>query len=236
MITVNSILQDAVIDDINKAENGDVSHGRLNRLFKRSQLRIHDYLTGRITNDKPPFAFENQKNRDLLEQFITPYQKTVINGKIEKPKDYYSFVSLSTIGGYEESECEAEDTKIDDTDYPIDLLTHPQFDSRATTWIKSLKPSVKKPIAKMYNNTFEFLPKDLGDVKLFYIRLPKFAEIKTIQDTVFNKPIVDEVNSINFEYGEEFREMLIWFIVDTFQLHTREQALRVNNNNKKEGL
>ena len=81
--------------------------------------------------------------------------------------------------------------------------------------------------------TLELLPNDLGSVVLEYIRNPVFAEIKTKMDTVYNEEVADPDTSINYEWPEAVREVLVWFIVDLFSNYTREQALKQFNATSK---
>jgi hypothetical protein len=92
-----------------------------------------------------------------------------------------------------------------------------------------LKPSFEKPIAKMVGKKIEFNPKDLGSVGLDYIRYPVFAEIKVIADPTYNDEVADPNTSINYEWDENVRELLVWFITDTFSNHISNQAMKQQN-------
>ena len=110
---------------------------------------------------------------------------------------------------------------------PIKVLSNSKFYQRARTFIKSLQPSVDKPIAKQGGKSFEFLPDDIGSVVLEYVRYPKFASIATKFDSVYNQLVPDTV--INYEWDEWANEILVYFICDAFANRTREQALKTTN-------
>lgn len=227
MIEIISIYNDVAIDNVNKDENGYLSFDKFNRLSKRAELRLLDYLTGDIENIKPPIPYLSQKNKDWLSPFIVPKPDQVLDGYINKPTDYYGFENLYRIGS-KVKECESDDEQ-DDCNSPIELLDGAKFNDRCKSDIEECKPSMENPISKMVGNKFQFAPKDLGSITLEYVRYPVFGFIKSKTDTVYNKPVADVAASQNYEWGEFAREILVWFITDTFAIHTRETALKQQN-------
>lgn len=209
-------------------QNGSVTIEKYNRFSKLGELRLLDYLTGDVEGVKPPEPYNVQKLRDWVSKFITPDMKQVANGTSPKPADYYRFESLSVIGSYLDEVCGKVEL-VSKGDTPIDLLDSQQFDMRCQTKIKDLKPSGKKPIAKMVGGDFHYMPKDLGSVKLEYVRYPVYGEIKITIDTVFNDEIPDPINSINYEWPEYARNILLYFIVQQYPVSTRERALVEQN-------
>ncbi len=108
----------------------------------------------------------------------------------------------------------------------IKLLDGQQFHSRCSSYINGLKPSHKKPIAKMVGDVFEYAPKDLGNIMLEYVRKPKFAKLKTKIDPVYND-VVAEVE-LNYEWHVGVRTLLVYFITERFAVHIRERSLQEN--------
>lgn len=225
-----SIYQD-VSFRINKSQNGDLTYSQFNTISWLAQLSLIDWLTGSFTGNQPPELYLTQKTRDWVSFLITPYSAQVVGGKIMRPDDYYQFENLSRISGEVAEDCddETEDKPKEVSNPVITLLSNDKFNKRCETYIKSLKPSFKKAIAKQVGLEFEFAPKDLGSVKLEYIRYPKKAEIKIKMDPVYNEEVPDPATTINFEWGEYARNLLIWFMCDEFSNHNREQALKTFN-------
>lgn len=227
MIPVISIYND-VIDDVNEDENGSLNYAMFNRLSKRAEIRILDWLTGNVRGDVAPIPYLTQKNRDLIMHLITPWRKHVANGKVGRPNDYYSYENLSRLVG---KGCDESDTDTPKTscDVPIELLSNQAFNTRCKSFITGLNPTPEKPIAKAVGDTFVFKPSDIGDIELEYIRYPKFAQIRTKFDEVYNEEIPDESKSDNYEWPEGIRESLVWVITDLFSVHNRERALKEAN-------
>lgn len=228
MINVISVYNDVALDNSNHDENGNLSYAMFNRLSRRAELRLIDYLTGHVSGDVKPLPYLFQKNKDLLMDFIVESDKHVTDGVIEKPADYYTYDNITNF--------QSVGCSVDDTDAPsspckvvVDILDGSQFNSRCKSFIKGLRPSDGKPIAKQNGRGFVFQPKDIGDVTLEYIRYPKFAEIKTKEDLVYHDQIPDELSSQHYEWPEAVRESLVWIITDLFATHTRERALKESN-------
>lgn len=205
---------------INK-DGGYLSIDDFNALSKRTELKVLDYISGDITGQVPPIPNLTQKNNDWLSKFITPYRKNVVDGFIDKPKDYYGFEELYRINGTKK-DCEGE---VYIPNAPIELLSASKFSYRATTFIKELKPSATKPIAKIVGDKFEFLPKDLGSVQLSYIRYPDFGKIVSKIDEQYNDVVPDPLKSKDYEWDEWAREFFVYYICQAFSIHTRENAL-----------
>jgi hypothetical protein len=231
MIDIISVYQDAARDNVNKDENGYFGYEMFNRLSRRAELRLLDWLTGDVSGVTPPANFITVKSKDLVSPFITRFTTNVSGGEITKPSDYYLYENMFRITGKLQSSCEEdeEDDNTEDCNIPIEMLDNDKFYIRCNTHIKLLKPSFNKPISKMVGNRIEFKPQDLGSVALEYIRFPKFGTIKTIVDPQYNDEIADPATSDNYEWDEGVRELLVWFITDTFSIHTREQALKQHN-------
>lgn len=227
-MNVVSVYNDT-IDTIATDQNGDLSLTKFNRFSRRAELRIIDWLTGNDTIiPAPPF----QKNKDWISTFIKKLPAQVTAGVISKPEDYYTYDNFFRIGSKVEADCE-EDEVAETCNTPIEMLDGQQYYVRCNTYIQEKKPSFKKPIAKIVGATIEVTPNDLGIVVLEYIRNPVFAEIKTMADPVYNDVVPNEITSINYEWPEAVRPVLIWFIVQSFSVYTRENALNVMNQNSK---
>jgi len=230
VITVKSVYEDVVLDNVNESENGSLTLSMFNRLSKRAENRLFDYLTGDIEGVKPPTPYTVQKLKDILSTFIVKYPAQVAGGKLTRPNDYYTYDSMVMLGSFNAtSDCDEEVDVVEGCNTPIEVLESSAFDARCQTNIIGLKPSFKKPIAKLVGDTFEFAPADIGNVVLSYVRFPKYAVIVSKMDTVYNEEVIDEPLSTNYEYSEFARELLIYFISDFFATHTREKALKEQN-------
>lgn len=233
MIEVASVYNDVVFDSANAAENGQLNFEKFNRLSKRAELRMLDYLTSDITSQVLPMLGASQKNTDWLSFLITEYPIQVQNGSITRPENYYGYESMVLLGDYSNSrDCDdTEESDEDDTpvvegcNTTIELLGAAQFTLRCTSYIEGLKPSFTKPIAKQVGKTFKFMPQDMGSIKLTYTRYPVFAKIVSKPDPIFNDEIIDEDLSTNYEYDDSARQLLIYFITQEYAVGTREQAL-----------
>lgn len=234
MIPIKEVFEDVVLDNVNSSENGDLGMLMYNRLSRRAENRLHDYLTGDIENIKPPTPYTDQKLRDILSPFITKYSVNVNNGVINRPEDYYTFDNLVMLGNYDKkiTNSDDEDEEAENTEgcnTVIELLESSQFDMRCKTFVEGLQPSFTKPIARLVGRTIEFMPKDIGSVILQYIRYPVYGKIVPKIDEQFNDQVIDETASTNYEHDEFARELLVFFITDTFAIHTREKALKEQN-------
>lgn len=229
MIDVITIWDDTTKDTINKWGSGYMSIDMFNRLSKRAELSIIDWLSGDVAGLQPPEPWSTQKNRDWLSPFITKSQQQVIKGYIERPPDYYLYDNFSRVGSTLVNDCD-EEPDPDECDTPITVLAGDKFNQRCITYIKDKKPSYKKPIGKIAGELIEVRPKDLGVVTLEYVRYPKFAQLGKTFDTTYNEEVPDPNNSSNYEWGEWARPVLVWYITNYFADHTRERALKEFNN------
>lgn len=211
------------LDRINKDENSYMSIAMFNRFSKLAELRILDWLSGDVANEKPPIPFLSQKNKDWLSLFIAKYPAHVTSGAISKPVDYYVYDNLYKLGSPLPADCDEDISDKESCNTPIEILDNDAFNIRCNTYIEELKPR-NKPIAKEIGDGFEFAPRDLGSVTLEYIRLPKFANIVSKPDPVYNDEVPDENASTNYEWPEFALEPLVYFISDLFFNHTREKA------------
>jgi hypothetical protein len=230
MLDVLSIYQDSARDNVNKDENGDFGYELFNRISRRAELRLIDWLTGDVAGVAPPTPYLTQKNKDWVAFLIKKHNAQFVGGEIDKPSDYYQWDNFYRIGGKVVSDCEEpEEFPEDNPDIPIEILDGQQYNVRRKTFIDELKPSYTKPVSKLVGKKFEATPKDLGSVTLEYIRYPVFGKIVTKFDPVYNDDIADPAASTDYEWDEYARELLIWFITDTFTIHNREQALKQAN-------
>ena len=232
MIPIKEIHDDIVLDAVNTAENGSIGMQMYTRLSRRGENRLFDYLTGSIEGVTLPTTYTSQKLKDILAPFIIKFSAQVVNGKITRPENYYTYDSLVILGNYGvQQECEENESDeiIDGCNTPIEVLDSAQFDARCQSFIEGLQPSFTKPIARLVGNTFEFMPRDIGSVELTYVRYPVYAKIVPKMDTVYNEEVIDEALSTNYEESEFARELLIFFISDAYANHTREQALKTFN-------
>lgn len=228
MIPISEIYDDVSLDNVNSAENGNLSLRMFSRISRRAELRMLDYISGDIENLKPPIPYTSSKVKSWLAPFIKKFPAQVTKGIITRPTDFYDYEDMYRLGGSGEVDCDT-DVVVDGCNGTIELLDPGQFNTRCKTFVEDLKPSFEKPIAKAVGRTFEFLPADLGSITLLYKRLPVFGKIVIKQDTQYNQEVIDAVKSTPYEWDESARELLVFFITDTFSIHTREQALKQFN-------
>lgn len=227
MLSIIEVYDDVVKDTTNADQNGQLSYAQFNRLSRRAETLLLDWISGGVTNERLPIPWVSQKNKDWLSPFITKYPKQVTDGTITKPADYYQFENFYRIGSKEGVDCDDEDVQTDDCNTPIEILDGQQFYERCHTYIEELKVSLDKPVCKLIGNKFEVMPKDIGSVCLEYIRRPVPASITTKIDPVYNEEVPDVV--VDYEFDEWARPYLIWFISDMYSNNTREQALKTFN-------
>lgn len=231
MILISTIYDDVALDNVNSASNGNLSFQQFNRLSRRAELRMLNFLSGGVDDIKLPIPYTVQLLKDILAPMIEKYSVNADGGEITRPSNYYAYDSMVLLGNYKVPiDCEDEDTDVVvGCNTVIELLDSAQFDMRCRSDIEDLQPSLNKPIAKMVGRNFEFAPTDIGSVKLQYLRYPIFGKIISKMDTVYNEEVVDEDLSTNYEYDEFAREMLVFWITQEFSVHTREQALMQAN-------
>lgn len=228
MISVLSIYEDVLRDDVGENENGRVGIDRFNRLSRRAELDLIDWLTGDISAIVPPEPYLSQKSKDFLAPFIKKYPAQVVDGGIDKPSDYYGYENFYKIGTYKKADCDTDEiVTINEDDPVITLVDGDVFNGRKQSYIEGLKPTFKTAIAKMVGNRIEVSPKDLGSVTLEYYRYPVYAALKKGTDPVYNNEIA--LKDKDYEWDEKARNLLVWFIVNRFHDHTREQAGKQSN-------
>lgn len=223
---INAVeLYNAVHDKVKSEENGSLSILSYNIKSKSAEIKLLDYLTGDLEGMKPPEPYNNQKLRDALQLFVATDTKQITGNGSPVPDNYYRFQNLNVIGSYLDVNDCGEEVMVSKGDTVIELLGSQQFDKRCLTKIKDLRPSMKKPIAKISNNSFQYKPIDLGSVKLEYVRYPIFGQIKVKYDALYNEDVPDEINSINYEWPMYAFNLLVWFISGMYAIGTREKAL-----------
>lgn len=239
MIEVVSIFEDVSKDSVVIEQNGNITMPMFNRMSRRAELRLIDWLSGDPAGQLPPEPWTTQKNKDFLSPFMDKTDKSVVGGLITRPDNYYRFEDLYRIGSKTDSGCCDEDSDkycddekpVDDKKTTIELLDSAQFNNRVNSWVVGDRPTMKNPIAKQFARAFEFYPKDLGQVTLEYIRYPKFGSIKSTPDPVYNDEIPTAVN--NYEWDEWAREPLVWFITDLFANRVSNKAMKEFNSATK---
>lgn len=227
-----SLYEDVARDQANKSENGYMSYEMFNRMMQRGSNRLLDYITGDSSNQVLPISYSTQKAKDFIAKLITKFSSPITNGVIEKPADYYHYdnlyiLSLKNQEGCADdgTDCGKDPVQEEVIQTPVEMLDGQQFYVRSQTYIKGLKPSPQKPIAKMIGNTIEFLPKELGSCTLEYIRYPIAGTINTMIDPIYYDIVADPSTTINTEWQEWARELLIFFITQSFATHISEAAL-----------
>jgi hypothetical protein len=229
MSSIIEAYQDVARDNVNDTENGYLAYERFNRMSRRAERRLIDWLSGDVAGVQPPEPYLSQKNKDWLAPFIEKFSFQVVNGVIQRPSNYYGFENMYRLGNKISSECEEDEAAPDGSNTVIELLDGSKFTERCNTYVDELKPSFKKPISKAVGRKFEFMPMDLGSGVLEYYRYPKYGEIKWKNDPIYNDVIADPDTSIDYEWDDSVMELLIWFITDTFANTTREQTLKKMN-------
>lgn len=236
-MTIQSVYQDVARDSVYKDENGFLDFNMFNRMSKRGENRLQDWLTGGVDMQKPPVSFSNQKIKDWLSPFLTPYKVSLdADGKFKKPADYYYFDGLYSLN-LKNNDCKEEDTDCGENNIKkeiekdvIRIFDGDRFNQKIKTKIKGAKPTPSKAIAKEMGDSFEIYPKEVAGVVLEYIRLPKYAAIVTRVNTTLNDVEIDPTASTDYEWGEGCREALIYFITDSFANHISSATLKQMNN------
>lgn len=208
-----------------------MSYAMFNRMIQRASNRTLDYITGDSDNNKLPISYSTQKAKDFIAFLLTKYSAPILDAVIERPADYYHYDNLYTLSlsddgcSEDNTDCDTDTPIAEIIKTPVEMLDGQQFFVRAHTYIKGLKPSEKKPICKMVGNTIEFLPRELGSVTLEYIRYPVAGTINTMIDPVYNDEVADPATSIDTEWPEWARELLIYFLTQSFATHVSDNNL-----------
>lgn len=222
-------------DKVKQEQNGELSIASFNLKLKSACIWLLDYLSGSIEGLVPPEPYLTQKSKDYLAPLLTTVKGIVEDGTFNVPAQYFMFENMSVLGSYKDQECGEEIIRAG-CDTPIELLDSAVYDQRCFTYIKSLKPSMRKPIAKIESSdldssilVFKFQPSDLGSIKLVFKRYPIYGEVKVKVDPVYNDEIPDPDTSIDCEFGEWARNLIVWHIVQSYAGSNRENALQEQN-------
>lgn len=232
VINVVELYEDVSKDSAVKDENGNLSYAMFNRLSRRAELRFIDWLTGSLglPDEVNPQPWMAQKNKDWLAPFLEKTLAHVVGGFITRPDNYYTYDNFYRLGGDVVSSCDDDDDLTPpEGNTPIRIYDGDEFNFRCRTAIEELLPTMNKPIAKIVGRTFVVAPADLGSVGLEYIRYPKFASIVTMDDLIMNDQVPNVSASTDYEWDENAREALIYFITNFFADRTRENALKQFN-------
>lgn len=224
MIPVKYIFDSVTQDKASAPEHGDLRFASFNRMSRQAELKCIDFLTGDVEGIRPPFMYTTQKLKSWVSFLIAKKEGIVDNGLFEKPEDYYRYENMYNITPTSDDfDCDTVDFRIVNT--KIDIVNGAEFSDRMGSYILGVKPDIKHPIAKEIGNSFEIAPSQVGAVYLEYIRYPKFAEVKTKQDNVYNDLEIDELTSTNYEWPEYASSLLIWFITNEYAVNKREESL-----------
>lgn len=217
-------LYDTVADKVKQEQNGVLSISSFNIKLKSACLWLLDYISGDLEGQKPPEPYTTQKDVDYLSQFVTTQKGVTEDSEFPVPENYYLFQNMSVLGSYKDELC-GDPITVTGCDTPIELLDSAMFDKRCQTYIKSLKPSIKKPIAKIEGGLFVLNPGDLGSIKLVYVRYPISGEVKVVYNNTYGQDEPDPLTSIDCEFGEWARNLLVWKISQDYAVANRERAL-----------
>lgn len=229
---------DSVVFQIHTLQNGELTFADFNKRSKIAEIKMLGWLTGSPEAGKEQLfvtPYDNQKSRDWITPLIKKHPQNIVNGEMPKPSDYYQYENMYALALDGEVCAEDDEEAVEPTvkKYPIQLLQGQQFYIRANTFIKLLKPTLKKAISKEVGSNFVFLPEDLGSVELEYISYPeKYGNIVTKVDDTFNEEVIDEALTQNYIWGEWAVEVLSFFIVQGFSIRVRETALFQMNESK----
>lgn len=228
----DSLYQDAARLLANSDENGYWSYELYNQGIRIASNRVLDYITGDSSMQTLPISYSTQKAKDFISDLITAFPSAITNGTITKPANYYHYDNLYIMSLKNQTGCSDDGTSCDEDDVqqeiiktPVEMMDGQQFYVRAQTYIKGLKPSPQKPICKMIGNTIEFLPRELGSCTLEYIRYPIYGGIKTMIDPVYYNIVADPATSIDNEFGEWARELILYYLVQGFSQHISQESL-----------
>lgn len=232
MIEVVSIFEDVSKDAAVIEQNGNLTISMFNRLSRRAELRLIDWLKGDPSGVLPPEPWTTQVLKDFLSPFIVKKETNMSSdGLLDRPDDYYRLEDFYRVGSIVEENKDCDDEGEPQTDDNHTVITHftdrASFNNRCNTWIKGDKPTMKNPISTQYGRKFETRPKDLGPVVLEYIRYPLFASVKEGLDPVYNVPTAEKL--VDYEWDEWAREPLIWFITDMFANRTSNRSTKEFN-------
>ena len=72
MIDIISVYNDLVNDGVTTAQRGRLSIASFNRMSRRAELRLINYLSGDVDGEVPPAPWMTQKNKDWLSPFLIP--------------------------------------------------------------------------------------------------------------------------------------------------------------------
>jgi hypothetical protein len=230
MINIASIYDELSKDVVSVSQNGRLTIDSFNRISKRAELELLNWLTGDVEGLKLPAPFNTQKNKDWLLPFIVPSIGIIKNGTYPVPDNYYQHENMFYITANIE-DCDEETLKR--IRKPIELLDGSRFSLREDTWVDELSTD-NKPIVKILSDDkgkkyFYFSPEDLGNVQLEYIRYPKYGVLAKAIDPVYRNEVTDSANSIHYEFDEWARPYLIALMASYFGLKNREQALQQQN-------
>lgn len=166
----------------------------------------------------PSIAYApTQKVLDDLQVFLTDPTPLVIAGGIAPlPDDYLHWSKIETTNSSVRRE--------------IKVVMDDKWNHRLRR--KTAAPSYESPVCRIYNNKVEFAPTDVQAVELSYLKLPtKAVWAYTI---VNDRPVYDDANSVDFEWGEENHMDIMTRTLTFLGINLEQQELQSYSDMRKQ--
>ena len=155
------------------------------------------------------FGF-TQKVLDDLQVFITdPTILSPTNGIAPLPSDYVHWSKIETTN--------------DGLTREIKVVQDAHWNFRRNRVVAA--PTTESPVCRIFNNQVEFLPTTLLDIKLTYLKTPTKAVFAFT--LVNDRPVYDDANSVDFEWGEDNHIDIIARTLKFLGINLEDETLRL---------
>lgn len=161
----------------------------------------------------------SQMITDDLRNFIV--QKTInkTGGYFVLPTDYVAYSSLRYVQVIEPDECDEQPIVIDNS---IEIVTDGELSLRLPNTITP--PTFDYPIGAYYQQGIKVFPKDIDQVQLTYVRLPK-KPFRNYTITANDENIFNPIGSVDLEYPEIMHNDFAVIVAKYFGINLKDGEL-----------
>jgi len=162
----------------------------------------------------------SQKITDDLQRFITPKTITkALNGYFPLPQDYVAFSALRYVQVIAPEECDAPPIVIDSS---VEIVADSELSLRLPNTITP--PTFDYPIGAFYDNGIKVFPKDIDQIQLTYIRLPK-KPFRNYTISANDENIFVPTGSVDLEYPEIMHNDFAVIVAKYFGINLKDGDL-----------
>jgi len=158
-----------------------------------------------ITDDLQPFIIQKPINKS--------------NGYFPLPTDYVAYSSLRYTQIQQPDQCDEQPIVIDNS---IEVVTDGELSFRLTNSVTP--PTFDYPICAYYQQGIKVFPKDIDQIQITYVRLPK-KPFRNYTITSNDEDIFNPIGSVDLEYPEIMHNDFAVIVAKYFGINLKDGDL-----------